>query len=189
MVKLKLTRKKILILILIAGIFSGIFLYMKYFPRPITTINYGDRVVAFRQDIREAAKVPVFPTEGYLYNELIHQQVQNITIVFKPVNFSENAYYVLEEFEIIPKLTLAYERIRTRPSFNGYAVDSYENLPGKIQNPIIALVHPAYANETAVVVDGHVIYIKGKTHKDFDLATIKFLLVALDVNTTKLTSS
>jgi hypothetical protein len=72
------------------------------------------------------------------------------------------------------------------PSFNAMPVEEYANLPGKIQNPIIALVHPKYANETAVRNEGHVTYISGTNYKDFDLATIRFLMVVLGIDPAEL---
>jgi len=140
-------------------------------------------MIGFRADLREAEKVPVYPSETALFNEINSQLIQNMTILFKPASESENPYYSLEEFEIIQKLTFLFKRIGISPGFKANITDSYENIFGKIQNPIIVLVHPKFANETSVTVTpNHVIYIKGKTNRDFDLATTKFLMVAMSIN-------
>ena len=162
-------------------------------PKPITSWDYRGNTVNFRVDLREADKVPVYPHETGVYLDIMHPLVQNITIAFKDAGSSENPYYVVEEFEIINKMRIAYGYIlgtktesgyiasQDIPTFNAIEVSSYENLPGKIQNPIIALVHPVYANETSVRNEGHVTVISGKTPHEFDLAVAKFLMVILDI--------
>jgi len=133
--------------------------------------------------LREAEKIEVYPSEQALYLELMSSLVENITIAFKPVAEEENPYYMLQILEIIPKLSFAYSKRNLNPYFDRdpLIVESYENLPGKIQNPIIALVHPIYSNETAIRVDGHVVFLKAKNYKDFDLVTVKLLMVALRI--------
>jgi hypothetical protein len=58
----------------------------------------------------------------------------------------------------------------------------YVNLPGKIQHPLIAVIHPMYANQTRVfAAPGHVIYIEATSYEGFDLAIAKFLISALKI--------
>lgn len=183
-VKIRITRNRLILLLISLVLISSILFYYMYVPKPILSWDFLGNKVYFRANLREAAKVPVYPNEWHVYNEIVHTLVDNVTFVFKPTDEKGNPYYILEEMEIIQKLKLVYNELKINPGFNGHPVESYENLPGKIQNPIIALVHPDFSNETAVIVKDHVIYIKGKTNRDFDLATIKFLMIAMSINLT-----
>jgi hypothetical protein len=42
-------------------------------------------------------------------------------------------------------------------------------------------VPPVLADETSVKTENNTVFIEGKTKEDFDLATIKFLIEALDL--------
>jgi hypothetical protein len=183
-IKLRIS-KFVLFLIVFVCLITLIAVYYVIKPlqsQPVYSIQVGEEIVVFRADVNKAFQVPVYPDEQALYRELMNPLVKNITIAFKPADETENPYYSLQILELIPKLAYAYSRLKYNPTFSRepLIVDSYENLPGKIQNPIIALVHPIYSNETAIRVDGHVVYLKAKTHEDFDLVTVKLLLVALD---------
>lgn len=164
-------------------------------PQPITIINYKNNTIEFRADLREAAKVPVYPNDQDVYLDTVHQLVKNVTIVFKDAGPTQNAYVELETIELYYKMTLAYQTSfgsvdpqtgavypMVLPTFNVENVSSYENLPGKIQNPIIAIVPPMYANDTSVRNYGHVTYISGLTNEDLDLATVRFLMVELGIS-------
>jgi len=181
-IKIKIQKRVLIIFfVIIAVSFSVVIFYMSYKPyEPITAVNYYGKIINFRVDLRKADGIPVYPSDSALYLELMHPLVQNITIAVKPVNGTENAYYGIEAFEIT-KLLYGYARIGTKPGFNAINVSSYEHLPGKIQNPIIALVHPVYSDETAIRIENHVIFIKAKNYEEFDLATVKFLIVALGI--------
>ena len=133
--------------------------------------------------------------EGMSHDELVgavFEYTRDTIIAFKDAGEEENPYYIVEEIEIINKMMIAYRKMIdsykgetiNMPTFNAMPVENYADLPGKIQNPIIALVHPKYANETAVRNDYHVTYISGKTHEEFDLATIKFLMIVLGIDLT-----
>jgi len=175
------------------------YVYARFFE-PITVIDYKGVTVAFRADLREAAKVPVYPGESEIYRDTMHQLAKNVTIVFKDAGESGNPYYIVEEVELINKMRLAYMlAFGTQtdtgefvpgdiPTFDAQEVGSYENLPGKIQNPIIALVHPMYANETSVRNDGHVTLISGTDIHQLDLAVDRFLMIALGIDEAELNS-
>jgi hypothetical protein len=181
--KLKLTRNRsIFILLLFLAIFS-VFFYILYVPKPITAVNFYGVILNFRADLREASKIPVYPSEDVVNTQIMNPLVKNITIAFKPSSPQENSYYAVEAYEIAKTLYYGYRTLEYDiPNFTTMNVSSYDNLAGKIQNPIIALVAPTYSNETSVVVDpGHIIFIKAKNSKDFDLATVKFLMSALRI--------
>jgi hypothetical protein len=179
-VRIRLTNSRIILIAALIIAFGAGVTYQLFIPKPVTSVQYDSFILNFRQDLNEAKKVPVRPSEDVLYRDLMNGLVENVTIVFEPVNGGDSLYGV-EAFEIAYKLKLGYLVRGINPGFNAINVTSYENLPGKIQNPIIALVHPAYANETSVSIDGHVVTIKGKTAKDLDLATEKFLMVTLGI--------
>jgi len=158
--------------------------------RPITIWNYRGNDIGFRADLRKANKVPVYPGETQVYLDTMHPLVKNITIAYKDVEDSERGYYGVEAYEITYKMMIAYSYLvgtdsagqSEIPTFNVETVEQYAHLPGKIQNPIIALVHPVYANETSVRNEGHVTYISGETYEDFDLATVKFLMTIMGID-------
>ncbi len=190
-INVALTKDQLAFIIAISVLIIAAYLAYVYIPRPIYSIPInspgGTFDLQFRADLREATKVPVYPSERKLFNEMSSAFIENITIAFMPVE-EENGIYIAENFEIINKLSLVHSIIGIRPGFKAVNVSSYENLPGKIQNPIIALVHPEYANETSVRVDGHVVTISGRPtddtsnpYKNLDLATTKFLMVVLGI--------
>lgn len=179
-VKIKLSSRQSILIFILLVILASLLAYHLYFPKPITTWSFYGHTLVFRAGLREADRIPVYPNEAAIYNDVMHPLVKNVTIAFKDAGESENPYYILEEIELANKLIMAYHyKFGERPGFNAMPVESYENLPGKIQNPIIALVHPLYSDETAIRNEGHVTFIKAKNYKDFDLATIKFLMIAL----------
>ena len=193
--KIKINKVVLFVVIGITLVLSVVIVATLFKPKPIESWNYHGQIVAFRDDLREADKVPIYPGADEVFLDTIHPLVKNVTIAFKDAGEEENSYYVVEVIEITLKMTLAYRRMlggypglseEDMPKFNATPVEEYANLPGKIQNPIIALVHPKYANETAVRNEGHVTYISGKTYRDFDLATIKFLMTVLDIDLTEL---
>jgi uncharacterized protein YpmB len=182
MVRISIKNKKLKILFAIAFIIFFAVLIYEIWPKPIYSISYDGGILTFRADLKEANKVPVYPSEEILYQTLINPSVENVTIVFVPVE-GENAIYVVNAFEIVSKLYPAYQKIGVKPKFNGINLTSYENveLYGKIQNPYIVLIHPRFANETSVRLKDHTVFISGKSNQELDKATVKFLMVALKI--------
>lgn len=185
----ELTRNQLIFISAISILIIVVALAYVYIPRPIYTYDYNGIPLSFRADLREAAKVPIYPSEGFIYYELRGGLAKNITLVFIPVE-GENAIYSASGFEISYKLGLLFKLLGRNITIDTKNVTSYENLPGKIQHPIIALVHPKFSNETSVRLDrGHVIYISGlpgsdpiNPYRNFDLAAVKFLMVILGIN-------
>jgi hypothetical protein len=185
--KVKITRGKAIALVLFTLIILLAIAVYPYLPLPVYSANYYGTIMNFRVNLKDAENVPVYPNEQVAGEEIMNQLVENITIAFKPGTGEENAHYALETSEIVYKLAIAFQkRFGYMPKVNVINVTSYDNLPGKIQNPIIALIHPVYSNETSVRLDGHVFFIAGKNStstkeqlKNFDLATVKFLMTAL----------
>jgi hypothetical protein len=196
-IKIKMERKvfsSVLLIVVLSLVIMGLaILYMRMVPKPedpITSIIYDGQLINFRADLREADKVPVYPGETQVYLDTIHPLVDDVTIAFKDAGEEDNPLYMVEVIEIVTKMTPAYRKMLSNynvtseedmPEFNATPVEQYAWLPGKIQNPIIAVVHPKYANETAVRNEGHVTYISGTTKENLDLATVKFLMIVLGI--------
>jgi len=179
--KIRLTIRRIFILIIVIAIIGGIAWYQSTRPPEYYIVTIGGKQVPFRIDPREAASVPVYPDEASVYSLIRSPIISRIDIVFKPADEKDNPLYVVEGFEIARKLSMLYEKWQRPPEFKSYPVDSYENLTGKLQNPIIAMIHPVYSNETAVRVQNRTIFISGTDAHKFDLATVKFLMIAFNI--------
>lgn len=172
----------VILLVILVAFFvayrSGFLFYKPY--QPLLYANISGQILKFRDDLREADKILVIPNESTIRKELFNENVNNITIVFKPNTTKENAYYEVEVIEIVRILAQTYKIKIT--SQNVIPVDTYENLNATAQNPVIALISPAYANGTDVRLEDHAVFIEGKDFKSFDLATIKFLMSALEIS-------
>ncbi len=187
------TKQKIVFVTILTAIFllAGFTIY-SYLITP-SAIEYHkafalDQEWAFRADLREAEKVRVEPTDDAVYFELFNigetPFVKNITIAFKDAGPTGNPYYQLQIIELVTKLKKTYELSyhgAEAPGFNAIEVESYYKLPGKIDNPIIAIVHPKYATETSIKLENHVILLSAKTTADMDLVTAKLLMIALQL--------
>ncbi|MEM5853600.1 MAG: hypothetical protein QW228_04495 [Candidatus Aenigmatarchaeota archaeon] len=190
-VSLKFSLKNTVILVLIVSLVLALIISTQL-KLPVYSVNYKGKKMNFRTNLRDAEKVVVIPNEKNLREKIFNNLVDNITIVFKPGDELVNAHYAAEVFEITYKLTLAYKlNFAYIPRFNVVNVTSYEGLKGSEENPVVALIHPIYSNETSVRVDDSVVYIQGKNSekleeqlRNFDLAVAKFLMVALDIKLT-----
>ena len=153
---------------------------------PLTIYNFYGINIPFRADLYKANDIPLYPNNETINNMLWNLYIENLTIVW--INSSDNSKVGVEGAEIALKMGLAYahmSRVSGIPlsiGFNGEEINSYENLSSTPNNIIIALIPPILSNETVVNAVDNVIYIKGKTFEEFDLATIKFLMVALGIN-------
>jgi hypothetical protein len=186
--KVKVTRQRAILFASILIVIILIALLVSQIKLPIYSLNYYGAKLSFRINLRDVKDVTVYPSEKAVRDEIMNQFVENITIVYKP-NESINSHYAVEVFEIVNKLAIAYRlRFGYIPNFNVINVTSYENLMAVPSNPKIVLVHPIYSNETSVRLEDNVIYIQGKNAvsekeqlRNFDLAVVKFLIVALEI--------
>ena len=187
--KVRITRRRIILLV---SILLFILLVITIYPQiklPVYSINYLGTKLSFRVNLRDVQNIPIYPSEEAVQNEIMNQLVENITIIFKPGEGEINAHYAVEVFEIVSKLAIAYKKkFGYMPGFNAVNVTSYENLKGTKENPVIVLIHPIYSNETLVKLENHVIFLQGKNAtsseeqlKNFDLAVVKFIVVALGI--------
>lgn len=181
--------KKFVFLGLVSLALISLFLAFSLIEFPIYSLDYHGVKLNFRRDLRSVDKIPVFPSEKAIREEIMSQMVEKITIVYKPGNETINAHYAVEVFEIVNKLAIAYRlKFGYIPQVKVLNVTDYKNLEGKPESPIIALIHPIYSNETSIKLEKHVIYIQAENAesleeqlKNFDLVAIKFILIALNI--------
>ncbi len=187
-VRISISKQQIIIFAAIVGVIAagvyGYIAYVTYFA-PVFSANFEGLQLGFRADLREAQKIEVVPDESSLQN-FFARPLSNVTIAFRPVSQQTNGWYSVEATEIVIKLNIFYKtKYGAEPSFNGIEVDSYENLNGTRDAPIVALIHPEIADGTFVKLDEgrNVVTISGgNSLRDFDLATAKFMMVALGIN-------
>lgn len=189
MVVVAFSRNKVIVVVLISvAILVGYYYFFS--SQPITVWDYYGNTLTFRQDLREAQKVSVYPSEARLQEVMWNPKVTNITMVFIETN--DTQYTVVESVEIVPKLRVAYQLFVTNRTviltMPNEGVESLDNLPSTEENPFIVLVPPSIGDETAVRIEGNTIFIKAKYDpdpkvaiKNFDLVTIKFIMTVLDI--------
>jgi len=176
-IKIKI-RKKVLLLFIVLVIIVALSLSLYfYLSKPLVYWNYKGTLLKFRTDLREAKKVYVYPNETSIGYLLWKSEPKNIIIVFK--NTNDIKLTGVEAFEIAYKLQLAYLKENTNVKISAEEVKSFENLPHN--STFIALLPPSISNETSVKVKDNIIFISGKTQKEFDLAVVKFLIVFLGI--------
>ncbi|MBI4894408.1 MAG: hypothetical protein HY833_01585 [Candidatus Aenigmarchaeota archaeon] len=202
---LKFSKQQMLIFLAIVGaLVAGAMAYQYYLKEmaPVFIADFEGQPTAFRADLREAEKVEVRPDEETLYRQIVRpskvvqngsisfrQPLRNVTIVFKSTiadgRPNTMGWYTVQVSEIIKKLTALYQvKYGLTINFAVREVQSYDGLKGSNTAPIVALVHPDIADGTYVDVDSDadVITISGgDSLKDFDEATVKFLMVAMGV--------
>jgi hypothetical protein len=171
---------------------------------------YAGAVRNFRADLNEAEKVPVYPSEDTLRNILFNPEVYKISIAFIP-NESENSFYLADSFEITNKMIIIYRHYmgdevqtfededgssclifypnRQVRCFKSLPVNSTDELNSTPTEPVILLLGPSYASQTAVSIYDFLITVEGKsfqevnrTYTDLDLAVDKMLLVLMETS-------
>ena len=143
-------------------------------------ITYKEREFFFRDNINDAKRIPVYPDEKTVYDMFWNTNNTNITILFKPLP-KGNQYYSVENFELTYKLLIIYRMNGYEKAFSAEEINSYDNIQTSNNVLKIALVAPTFTNQTYIEGKNNVIYINAKDYRDFDLATIKTILVAMDI--------
>lgn len=190
--KIKIKLKIILILlIIILLVLSFPFILEKF--KPEKTIVYNKIPYVFREDVREAYKIPVYPNEEFVYKLLWDHRIKNITILFKPIGSPVNALYAVEAFELTNKLTQIYattpimraeimgqtQYVYFKRNFTAQEIENYDNIRREDDVLKIILVAPQFSNKTYVLGGGNKIFIYGTDKKGLDLSTIRTILVAM----------
>ena len=156
-----------------------VYLYQKF--KPTEYVNYKGQTFYFRDDIKEASKVEIYPDEKTVHDLFWNTNFTNITIIFKPLE-KGSSYYMLESFELTYKLSTIYALNGISREFEGLSVDNYDEIINSDNELKIILVHPKLTDKTLVEAKDNLIFIYAKDYRDFDLATIKTILVAIGIN-------
>lgn len=151
--------------------------------KALTRYKFQSIELEFRDDMRLAQNIPVYPDEKSILNKVWDPNITNINIVYVPTAESsdENSMLSLSIVEIRFKLDLAYREFNWANEFSHSELTSYDNISSNNDTLVIALVRPSLSDRTAVELNDNTVYIKGVTGKDLDLATIKFLMSALNI--------
>jgi hypothetical protein len=169
-------KKIVYVLMIVLLVFLLVYLYQEF--KPVKHVNYKGQTLYFRDDIKEASKVEVYPNEQTVYNLFWDNSIENINIIFKPLE-KGSGYYMLESFELTYKLTTIYALNGMKKEFDALYVESYGNITSSDNVLKIVLVHPQLTNKTLVEAKDNIIFIHAKDYRDFDLATIKTILIAM----------
>lgn len=181
---LKVEKKRLKFFLSVIAFLILIVLISTYlFKEPIEKnyiIAFGKRIY-FREDVRKAESIEVFPDKISIQKAFLNPEVKRILIVFKDAGKKNNAYYTLQAIEITTKLFFLYDSLFGKvPNIKGMEIENYDNLKGNKTDLIIGLVHAIYSNQTKIVLRDNVVYLYAKNLKDMDLVHIKFLLILFE---------
>ncbi|MEM5777176.1 MAG: hypothetical protein QXJ06_01880 [Candidatus Aenigmatarchaeota archaeon] len=152
--------------------------------KPVKYVKYKNIIFAFRDDVKKAEKVSVYPNEKMLGQQFWDYKIQNITILFKPDD-NYNKYYLLAAFEFTYKLKQMYMTLRPliiEKSISSKEIDNFDNINREDGILKIILIPPEKSNETIIKLSSNRVYIYWKNPRDLDLAVIKTILSALKYN-------
>lgn len=157
------------------------FVYYLNSSKSATSVSYKGITFYFRQNLLDAKKVTVVPDESFVHNLFWTYDIQNITILFKPLDPKTNGLYRIEAFEFAYKLKQMYltHPLTAQRQINSMPIESYENITREDGVLKIILVPPGIANQTLIRGGGNRVFVYGKDEMGFDLATIKTILVAM----------
>jgi hypothetical protein len=185
-VKIKLTKMKIIAFAIVAIIITIFIASLPYITewynslQPITRVTYNGIIIEFRDDLRSARKIEVYPNESYLKSIFLNKSVNEVIIgVLNSTN--QTGAIGVEVWEISFKLSLFYSLNGLKVRLRGEQIEKYTDLVGNSTHPVIIIIPPAIANDTLVKAENYTVFISGKTLKDLDLATIKFISVVLGI--------
>jgi hypothetical protein len=185
-VKIKLTKMKIIAFATVAILLTFLYVYYPYLQKwyqstqPLTEINYFGVPMKFREDIRLAKNIEVYPNETYLKSIFRSREIKGITIGV--LNFTNETNIIgVEAVEITFKLSSLYSIAGLPVAIKGKEIGSLYEISGNSTNPLIIIIPPSIANETLVRAENYTVFISGKTLKDLDLATIKFIAIVLGI--------
>ena len=177
--KLKINTKKlwyIVFTIFLIIVLYNIFSYVK----PVKSIVYKGNVFTFRDNIKETKKIPIIDSnESYIHDLFWDPSIDTVKTLFQP-NTTQLGYYSLEVAELSYKLSFMYLFENDKKEFIAEPIESYDNITTSANELKLVLIHPNLTNETYIKAEKNIIYIAGKDLKDFDLATIKVILIAMD---------
>jgi hypothetical protein len=170
--------------LLILSIFILAIIQLIISLRPVKYVKYKNIIFAFRDDVKAAERIPVYPNEKIVGQQFWDYKIQNITILFKP-DEEYNKYYQLAAFELTYKLSQMYMTLRPliiEKGFSAQEIENFDNITREDGVLKIILVPPEYSNQTIVKASSNRIYIHFKSPRDLDLAVIRTILCALKYN-------
>jgi hypothetical protein len=185
-VRIKLTRMRIILFLIVVAFIAIIYLSYPHLQKwyqstkPMTEINYFGVPMRFREDVRLAKNIEVYPNETYIKSIFRSREINGITIGI--LNFTNETNIIgVEAVEITFKLSSFYSLASLPVAIKGKEIGSLYEISGNSTNPVIIIIPPTIANETLVRAENYTVFISGKTLKDLDLATIKFISVVLGI--------
>ncbi|MBU5688121.1 MAG: hypothetical protein KQA31_01785 [Candidatus Aenigmarchaeota archaeon] len=152
--------------------------------KPVKYVKYKNIVFGFRDDVKKAEKINVYPNEKILGQQFWDYKIQNITILFKPDD-NYNKYYQLAAFELTYKISQMYMTLRPliiEKNFSAQSIDNFDNITREEGVLKIILIPPEQSNETIIKVSSNRVYIYWENPRDLDLAVMKTILSALKYN-------
>ncbi|MBU5689580.1 MAG: hypothetical protein QXM68_01380 [Candidatus Aenigmatarchaeota archaeon] len=173
---------KTLIFLLILSAIIMVLIQVLINLKPVNSVKYRGLLFVFRDNVKAAERIPVYPNDKMLGNMFWDYKIQNISILFKP----EQQYigrYQANFFELAYKLTAIYKTsypIIFEKNINASEIESFDNITREDGVLKIVYIPPTYANETIIKVSSNRIYVYAKTDRDMDLATMKIILSVMD---------
>jgi len=150
----------------------------------------------FRADLRDADKVIVLPNDAWVRDSFTSQYLRNITIVFKN-DSSDLGLVAIEAAELSYKLSIIYMKngigiVSQSEAEEGIPdnaivlsaapIQDYRNLQGTFTGVLIVLIPPSETNVTSIRASNNAVFISGKNDYEFDMATVKLLMVIMGIN-------
>ncbi|MFH0832533.1 MAG: hypothetical protein V1900_02325 [Candidatus Aenigmatarchaeota archaeon] len=142
-------------------------------------------IYQFSYDIRESIKVK---NNTGIRNAVY--SIDTINFVFNSSNQEENAYFLVSAYNIVSKLNVYFPYEGKLMRFNEFFFDGgvwYNSTLNEIEKPDLTLslwfLGPnTGANETSVMLSGNIIYIQGTSYKDLVLASDKFSMIVMGID-------
>ncbi|MEM4511662.1 MAG: hypothetical protein QXI09_00440 [Candidatus Aenigmatarchaeota archaeon] len=185
-VKISLDIKKIILIsVLIFALFIIDFCLPQIYSwykslQPVTKIVYFNIPMEFRADLRLAKNIEVYPNEEIIKDVFWNKNLNRITIAI--LNTTNETHYIgVEAYEITFKLVSFYTLNGLSVEVKGKEVSDILELKGNSTNPVIYIIPPAIANETLVRLENYTVFISGRSLRELDLATTKFIMTVLGI--------
>lgn len=169
--------------------------------------EFAGQTLHFRANLNEAKEISVYPNETALKDTLYNPYTRNI-IIAMPNNTDKPAFYLAAAYELAYKIVIVYKYyegdaivlqssgnnkncLRFNATGRSLCIETLVsddlNLAGFDVQPVILMLGPPYANQTAVTVKDYLITVEGKSfdetnrqYTDLDLAVDKLLLVLMN---------
>jgi hypothetical protein len=198
--KLKITKTylrilAVIIAVIVLGVIIFYYLLPIVMPTKLTSWDYHGTPMNFRADLRDADKVIVLPNDAWVRDSFTSQYLKNITIVFKN-DSSDLGLVAVEAAELSYKLSTIYMKngvgiVSQSEAEEGIPdnsivlsaapVTDYRNLQGTFTGVLIVLIPPSETNVTSIRASNNAVFISGKNGYEFDMATVKLLMVIMEI--------